>query len=113
MRNVYVVTEGEYSDYHIVAVCENEEVAKKIAEVIGGEVESFPFNTFVPKIYRYRCHISKKAGKVLGVCEEVSLEQDLGTGCCGDFYGRGATKEEAIKNTRDYRAKCMAQEAGL
>lgn len=43
---IYVVTEGCYSDYHIVGVSDDEETARKIAEYRGAEVEIYDTNDF-------------------------------------------------------------------
>lgn len=34
---VYVVTEGDYSDYHIVGVCTSQESAKRIQQIASGD----------------------------------------------------------------------------
>ena len=41
MDTVYIVTEGDYSDYHIIGVFAEEEVAREVARGCGGEVESY------------------------------------------------------------------------
>lgn len=43
---IYVVTEGSYSDYHIVGVSDDMETARKIAEYRGAEVETYDTNDF-------------------------------------------------------------------
>lgn len=60
MGKVYVVTSGEYSDYHIVAVFTNEEQAEKYADSLGlrrgyaeASVEEYDLNPAVPDVRRY------------------------------------------------------------
>ena len=43
---IYVVTEGSYSDYHIVGVSDDVETARKIAEYRGAEVETYDTNDY-------------------------------------------------------------------
>ena len=44
MDNVYLVTQGEYSDYHVVAAFSTHEKAAKVAAAINGEVEEEPLD---------------------------------------------------------------------
>jgi len=44
MPEIYVITEGEYSDYHICGVFENKELAEEVAKATGGQVEEFMLN---------------------------------------------------------------------
>lgn len=42
MTKIFVVTDGDYSDYHIVTVCSTRERANRVVEVFGvGSVEEF------------------------------------------------------------------------
>lgn len=45
MDTVYVVTEGNYSDYHICAIYTTEKTAQSLANKIGGRVEAYELNT--------------------------------------------------------------------
>ncbi len=47
---VFLVGEGEYEDWHIVAVFSDEPTANKYSDVIGGEVEEFEVNEEVGKL---------------------------------------------------------------
>lgn len=38
---IYVVTQGEYSDYHIVATFLNEDVANKFAELMNSKIKGY------------------------------------------------------------------------
>jgi hypothetical protein len=48
MMNVYIVTHGEYSDYGISAVFDNEEAAGNYAESTNGRVEIYELNSVSP-----------------------------------------------------------------
>ena len=53
-RDIYIVTTGEYSDYHIVEVFSNFEDAEKFAELHGGYVEIYTIDRVkydLPKKY--------------------------------------------------------------
>lgn len=41
MSKIYVVTDGEYSDYHIIGVCSTPERASVVATLYGGTVEEY------------------------------------------------------------------------
>jgi hypothetical protein len=47
--NVYIVTAGDYSDYHIEAVYLDKKTADRIAEIAMGDVEEWPID--VPPEY--------------------------------------------------------------
>lgn len=44
MKEIYIVTCGEYSDYRIVDVFEDNELAEAVAWKVGGEVETHQIN---------------------------------------------------------------------
>lgn len=48
-EKVYVVTRGSYSDYRIMAVFADPELAKAHASSVGGEVEEYPLFEQSPK----------------------------------------------------------------
>jgi hypothetical protein len=44
MSKSYVVTDGDYSDYRIVAVFDDKELASKFVEKYGGSIEEYDVN---------------------------------------------------------------------
>ena len=44
MSKIYIVTEGCYSDYHIVGVYDNPDLAEKAKQMSGGEIEEHAVN---------------------------------------------------------------------
>ena len=50
MSTCWAITEGEYSDYRILAVFSSEQAAREQLAAWGGdEVEELPFDDFIPK----------------------------------------------------------------
>ena len=50
---VYVVTDGDYSDYHIFAVFDNEPAAQAYADNLGANVEKYSLNSTTPHACNY------------------------------------------------------------
>lgn len=115
---VYVITDGIYSDYHIVAVITDEETAKKYVSMGAGEIEEFETDDFhFPNdLYPYWVKIS--ASNV----EKIEYEPDIHDSFydeyrggklnkLGDFIWVGFARSEdhALKIARDYRAKKLAE----
>lgn len=48
MSKSYVVTDGEYSSYHILAVFDNEKLAEKFIKSFGGDIEVYSTNPHEP-----------------------------------------------------------------
>ena len=45
MKTVYIVTDGDYSDYHIVAAFDDKKLAELFIEKIGaGDIEEYQLN---------------------------------------------------------------------
>ena len=45
MTTIYVVTEGEYSGYHIIGVFSEESIADRLAKRCGGDVEEYELDS--------------------------------------------------------------------
>lgn len=54
MRTIYVVTDGEYSDYHICGVFTSKANAKLFCAAFGGEIEKHEANPCVSEL-RHGC----------------------------------------------------------
>jgi len=50
MPSVYLLTDGSYSDYHIVAAFSTEEKARLAMEFIGGGIEEFELDADLPSL---------------------------------------------------------------
>jgi hypothetical protein len=89
---IYVITEGSYSDYHIVALCEDKEKAECVAEKVCGEVEEYETkdaDILCKKIPYSRIYIDTKTGNVIWI-EQLSIEDN-------DYYDEYAKNFEWVK----------------
>lgn len=72
MKKVYIVTDGDYSDYHIVAVFSTEEKAKEYIQTTGKGDDYVEFEVDVPygrkdRVWRIDMSISSHEVTYLGV----------------------------------------------
>lgn len=111
MDSVYIVTSGSYSDYQIVIVFATKELADAFVSDNGDcDVEEYPLNTVVPKVYKWFAWIKLDSGEIYHVSEFLPVfEQELRDSGNGNLSAGGATKDEAIKNVSDYRRAYLAR----
>jgi len=131
MRKVWVLTIGEYSDYHIVAVYDETESkeAERVAELIGADVEEYEVNTLHPEDpgMDYFSVVMGKSGEVIQCYTSVRIWED---GKCRDtevclrtkkdnkyerksywrlyWDGYAKSKEHAVKIISDIRRQILA-----
>ena len=121
MKKVYIVTAGNYSDYHIVAVFSTrkkaEEFLKRYEEVypyIDVRIEEHPIDVPVEKRFGYRV-MMKKNGDVVSI--EKAYETQFGFRgfhfLSGDLIWAVNTDDEkkAIKVVNEKRAIILAHDA--
>ena len=65
MTAFFVVTSGNYNDYHIVDVCSTEEKANRLAAKCKGSVEGFEIDRY-PELLPWRVNVSHD-GEVVDV----------------------------------------------
>ena len=121
---VYVITKGDYSDYHICAVTMDEERAKRMQKMYGGKYDDASIET-------YTLDEAKTAGYVY----EIEFENDTPATINIDEYdgfgwydkdpivspGWGSTtvyvrakdEDHALKIAQDEYAKWKAEKAGI
>jgi len=116
---IYVCTQGDYSDYHIAGVFDDEKLARKFAAHFHCEVEEWPLNPFELELrndyFPYFVRMSKD-GKVIDVYREESDygfqpdEKRYGPDIHGNLYNKcwAKNKEHAIKITNEKRAQLLA-----
>lgn len=120
---VYIVTEGCYSDYRIMAVCLNEAIAEKIAKLSdSSQIEEWESDTYDSVHYDYNYY--EVFGGVKGELK-VNLERvdhpfyfDIGSflnPCLYLFKWKGFARDEehALKIAYDERAKKIAEREDL
>ena len=65
---IYVCTQGDYSDYHIAGVFDDEKLAYKFASHFHCEVEEWPLNPFGPELskgyFPFSVRMTKKGDTV-------------------------------------------------
>jgi hypothetical protein len=78
MADVYVVLQGEYSDRRIVAVFSEEVTARRVAEGLQGDVETWALDPafLLPTLPRYLVRLHRETGEVLACMETVALQRD-------------------------------------
>lgn len=126
MAKVYVITSGEYSDYHICAVTLNQERAEKLkkfydkVDYTGAFVEEFETDEGLEKIESgympYRV-LFTRGGDVYSVAYEYSLERSdrvweaFNGGVCVTVWAKD--DQSAIKIAAERRAKYLAEKEGI
>jgi len=124
MKKVYVVTSGEYIDYHIIKVYLNEIKAKAF-------VEFYNENSSYDKAQVEEYYVGKDHKRELNfysfVYEDGRIETSFSSypsqnqeckyyenGMRGSSWrAYGETKEKAEKNACDFKAKWLAEQAGI
>ena len=100
---LYAVTKGEYSDYHIIALTEDKEVAKKIAKLFSygeydydkAQVEEYEDGEYL--VGKGVFFIRVKNGEVTQIedgmaddswvfAEEVLYDETVSKDACGGYY---------------------------
>lgn len=123
---IYIVTKGDYSDYHIVAATTNRELAEKIRKKFADEwdeckIEEFPdAEVMLKKLWNVyfddsgnalRCHITESE-------YDYHEKQDIIDPICKRYYNmivkaEADTEEAAIKIAAEKRAKYLAEKYHL
>lgn len=133
MSTVWAVTKGEYSEYHVVALYATEDLAKPVAEFVGGEVEEWDVVTAPETLWvsvgmrAYKTQDGwinegkeefrrQRAGPVERV--SVSAQPSFMWNEAGDYvqyqgFWATGTADECRKALQDRVAKAKAEEAGL
>ena len=124
-ETIYVVTQGRYSDYHIVAATLDREIAEKIAAKFSTEWDKCDINEYddAEVMLRPAWNIYfDKAGNVINTRECDCAYDYSSIGRCWEYsYGqRGVATtvsandlETAIKIAAEKRAQYLAEKMGL
>ena len=127
MKNIYLVSKGEYSDYDIVAVLEKKEDAQLFIDKFqiddsnyhnDMEIETRVLNPWIPELKKglrsYRVRIDKE-----GNISECILNDDIPTCSVSDFFFdciqrlvvdcMARDKNHAIKIANDKRIMAIAE----
>lgn len=117
---VYVITKGDYSDYHIVGVTTDKDKAETVAKEVSGEwqfntasVETYDTDQFLTRL-RYRVEFDGLRWSAhfddYNYYDKYAENHAFSNVC---FIIYADTKEEAIKVAQDMRAKMLAEKEGI
>ena len=135
IMKVYVVTQGEYSDYHICGVAETMEKAQKLVKYFGrpnypADIETYDTNTqrmLDKKWWKIIHKIPKQYGRVSTSVEEYDVYSTNGpckesntityderdNYCCYFAYITAKDNEHALKIFWDKLAEYIAKQQGI
>ena len=130
MATCYAITEGEYSDYRVLAVFSTKELAEKELPKYGGdaEIEEFPFDPEIPEpptgMTGYRCYSSSDGSASAFFLSLPQMAEYASMGKLGDVQAdpRGRCyiviiwardKDHAIKIAAEKFARQKAIDAGI
>ena len=87
MENIYVVTEGSYSDYRICGVFDSKELAEKFTKSFGKDymkIEEYTLNPFSKEVNEnFKPFFVRMTSE--GECVDIGLEVNFG--CLDSKYG--------------------------
>lgn len=119
MKTVWVLTIGEYSDHHVAGVFSTQEEAKNRGKLLSSryygayEVEEYPINSPKNPYPEYIAWVNKDGTSLTSEKTKDTFLNTLRGEFYGKLYARGTTAKKALKNVCDYRAKYLAEKAGI
>lgn len=119
-EKVYVVTRGDYSDYHIITATTNKDIANQIAKKFGAKVEIYDNSEIYTKtVFGVTFN---KVGDVM-YCYELSeydyppnnkiIQHKRNNQTCLYVEVEADDEQSAIKIAAKKRAKFLAEQQGL
>lgn len=126
---IYVLTKGQYSDYHICGVFDNEELARGFVKLFDGSlnkeeydrymIEEYEVNPFKMEVgkgynpYFVRMRKNGEAYKIRIADSEFGFLDSNSFGFCmrGDLYNHCFARDEqhAVKITNELRVRLIAE----
>jgi hypothetical protein len=114
MSEVYIVTEGEYSDYKIVAVFTDKALATKCADLVSGDVETWTVDADAGQwragLRPWTVRMMEDGSTRWGAYETTAVNEDDED----NFFGYikmsmwARSKEHAIKIANERRIQMLA-----
>ena len=118
MAKVFLVTDGDYSDYRVISAFSKEEDANRYAEMIGAGVEFFELDKInlnnIPDGYKFWECTMLKNGDVKGCCKTEPPDDDRGLCRKTKYYDSitcsvlAVDDVHAIKITNEIRTRIIA-----
>lgn len=115
-KTYYVITMGDYSDYHIVAVTEDKSKAEKISKMYStehGPCQIEEYKESEANTYPVWCVTFDSAGNVYEAFLDYNGEVWLKYCSSRQIYCRAKSQEAAIKIAAEKRAKYLAKKMKL
>lgn len=132
MNKVYVVTIGDYSDYHIVGVFADKDLAQKYVDRYKGgssynqpQIEEYELDVAINRKYLYKTYIYQNyQDEPINLTEyierdsyneSIKFESGKVKGMLGKYaaLGYADTPEKSQKIAQDIWAQIKAEEAGI
>lgn len=117
MTTIYVVSTGDYSDYHILGVCSTKEKAVTLQTATGADhLEEWPLDELADmaaKGFReWRVQMQRDGTVIECRCSALSERTDLrdyaGPGNNVRFYCNAKSQDHAVKIANERRAQMIA-----
>ena len=116
-REVYIVTDGSYSDYRIIAVFATREEAKRLTAIDGGNIETWRLSEKADDLVWWYAFV-REDGTIQdsphrSVGNDPPAAQVLTKNFSGGvlFRGLGRDPEGALKSARDLLTRWQAEKA--
>lgn len=120
---IYVITDGEYSDYHIITATTDEKMAKSIAKRFNANIEEYEDAELIvnmKSLYFIRFDESGAVASSRNTTNDIYFYRDRDMGICKFDAASGVfvtieadSLEEAIKIAAEKRAKFLAEKFGI
>lgn len=107
---IYVLTDGDYSDYHIIGCFSTNELAEKAAKVLGGSVEEYELDE-VGKDNRWSYHIHMDSnGNIESTMIQIQQPKEKAVGHYKDYSHQNEIKfwAEVLAEDKDHAIKIAA-----
>jgi hypothetical protein len=113
MAKIFVVTDGNYSDYHIIGVWTDGDVAKKYADVLGATVEEYEDGEKRSDLFFWSIYANHDGKMTLCAVDDVNQPyQNIGVKYNSNgvwkIYLNAVSREQAIKSANEMRTQYIA-----
>ena len=116
---MYVVTDGSYSDYHIIAVFATREEARRLTAIDGGRIETWPLSEKAESLVWWYAFVGEDGtahdSPSRSIGNDPPQPQVLTKNFTGGvlFRGLGRDPEGALKSARDVLTRWQAEKESI
>jgi len=115
MGKVYIVTQGEYSDYGIVAVFATRKLAEECVRHMGhlsdADVEEWELNSELPRKRQYHVKIIRTTGRITSVTDRGLYGEEYNKVFCSSTVARLVEEGGGWENMYHYDIRADSVEA--